>query len=68
MNYSVILDEKVSSIVPTEGKGMSFKEAVNEILEYVRDAGYDLQEAIFENILKEGEQSFLDGKNTVVLA
>lgn len=67
MSYSVILDEVSSTIVPVEN-GMSFKDAIQEVLEYVRDAGYDLQEAIFEGILQDGEQSFLDGKSNIRLA
>ena len=55
--YKIVLDEKNSYIEESE-TGMSFDQAVANILEYCRDASYDLQEAIWELIQSEGESSF----------
>ena len=66
-HYSVILDEVYSKIIPSDEGDMTFKEAVDHVLEYVTEAGYILQEAIFESILDDGEDAFLEGKSNVVL-
>ena len=66
-HYSVILDEVSSKIIPSEESSMTFKQAVQHVLEYVSDAGYDLQQAIFEDILQDGEDTFLAGKNSITL-
>lgn len=66
-HYSVILDEVSSKIIPSEESSMTFKQAVQHVLEYVSDAGYDLQQAIFEDILQDGEDAFLAGKNSITL-
>lgn len=62
--YRVILDEKnsyiesVNSGESVNSSGFSFEEAVTQIIEYAREASYDLQEAIWEMILSEGEDRF----------
>lgn len=56
--YKVVLDEKSSYIEPVEAGGVSFEDAVGMILEYVREASYDLQEAVWELILADGEEKF----------
>lgn len=61
--YKVVLDEKHSYIelVNSElvnSEGFSFEEAVTQIIEYARESSYDLQEAIWEMILSEGEDRF----------
>lgn len=58
--YKVVLDEKSSYIDPVESGsvGLSFEDAVGLILEYCREASYDLQEAVWELILAEGEDNF----------
>lgn len=66
-HYSVILDEVSSKIIPSEDGSMTFKQAVQHVLEYVTEAGYDLQEAVFEGILRDGEDAFLEGRSNVVL-
>lgn len=55
--YRVVLDERNSYIEEVE-TGMSFDHAVNSILEYCRDASYDLQEAIWELVQSGGEAQF----------
>lgn len=56
--YKVVLDEKSSYIEPVEAGGVSFEDAVGMILEYAREASYDLQEAVWELILADGEDRF----------
>lgn len=58
--YKVVLDEKSSYIEPVEAGGVSFEDAVGMILEYVREASYDLQEAVWELILADGEDNLAD--------
>jgi effector-binding domain-containing protein len=55
--YKVVLDEKSSYIVPSD-TGMGFEDAVTEIIEYAREASYELQEVIWELILSDGEDAF----------
>jgi hypothetical protein len=55
--YKVVLDEKNSYIEPSE-TGMSFADAVDSILEYCIEAGYDMQEGLWESVKSEGEQNF----------
>ncbi len=57
--YKVVLDEVNSYIMESE-TGMSFEDAVNEILEYCRESFYDLQESVWESIQSEGEQTFVN--------
>ena len=55
--YRVVLDEK-NSYIEESATGVSFEQAVNSILEYCRDASYDLQEAVWEMIQAGGEAQF----------
>jgi hypothetical protein len=57
MTYSVMLDGVQSVISETEN-GVSFKEAIDSVLEYCKDAGYTLQEAYFEEVAKDKESYF----------
>lgn len=54
MKYQIVLDQRASQIIPSE-TGMSFKQAIQEILEYTQEAGYSLQEAYFNCLKKAGE-------------
>lgn len=55
--YQIVFDEKNSYIVESE-TGIPFDQAVAEILEYCREASYDLQVALWELIQSEGEQQY----------
>jgi hypothetical protein len=59
MKYAIILDQFASKIVPSES-GIPFKKAVQDILEYVQEAGYSLQEDYFLVVLDSGVDSLDD--------
>ena len=65
--YSVVLDEKHSSVIPSENAGMSFVDAVNCIIDYCIDSGYNLQADYFESIL-DHEKEYVSGNYPVILA
>lgn len=56
--YKVVLDEKHSYIESVETNGFPFEEAVTQIIEYAREASYELQEIVWSMILKDGETGF----------
>lgn len=68
MNYSVTLDEVASTINPSDEGNMTFGEAIQHVLDYCVEAGYDLQEAVFEAILNDGEDAFLENGSSLRLA
>lgn len=67
MKFSVILDSIQSKVVPSEDSGMTFKQAVEEILDYCREAGYTLQEEFFQ-VVSENQEQYLAGKFPISLA
>jgi hypothetical protein len=50
MKYAVVLDKIASYLVPSDS-GVSFKVAIQEIVDYAREAEYTLQEEYFQMIL-----------------
>ena len=56
MTYSVVLDSSNSYLVPSDN-GMSFTDACMEVINYAIEAGYDLQQELFETFLLNGEDS-----------
>lgn len=56
MTYSVVLDSDSSYLVPSD-TGMSFTDACMEIINYAIEAGYDIQQELFEVLLAEGPDS-----------
>ena len=56
MTYSVVLDSSSSYLVPSDN-GMSFTNACMEVINYTIEAGYSIQQELFETLLSEGEDS-----------
>lgn len=66
MKFSVVLDSVKSYIVSSE-QGMAFKEAIEHIIEYSSDSGYDLQEAYFYQVL-DNKEEYLNGTFSISLS
>lgn len=59
MKFSVVLDSIKSYIVPSEN-GMTFNQAINHIIEYSNESGYELQASYFSEVLK-NKDDYLNG-------
>ena len=68
MKFSVILDSIQSKIVPSEDTvGLTFKQAVDEIINYCQEADYSLQEEFF-HVVREHQEQYLSGQFPLLLA
>lgn len=58
MKYNVVLDSESSYIEPVENGGISFEDAIGSIIDYCKEASYELQEVVWSLILEDGEDRF----------
>ena len=56
MNYTVVLDSKNSYLIENE-TGLTFNQACDFIIEYCAEAGYKLQQELWEVNKNTGSQS-----------
>ena len=67
MKFAVVLDKVCSSIVPSDtSEGFTWKQAVQEVIEYCKEADYLLQEEFFE-VVYENKDAYLSGNFPIVL-
>lgn len=68
MKFSVILDSVHSVIAPSEtDEGFTWKQAVQEIVEYCQECGNDLQAEYFE-VVANHKDEYLSGAFPLFLA
>ena len=68
MKFSVILDSIQSKVVPSEDTvGLTFKQAVDEIINYCQESEYSLQEEFF-HLVREHQEQYLSGQFPLSLA